>query len=164
MNNLVEQIRKKQDEIILMVNSSFDEIIKEVSKMDHLPNKEPNEYELIYPLTNTAGFKGKKVIGVIIGEERKIAPTWKKVVEIILKKAIQDKKTEDKLANLCDKLLGRKRTRISSTDKDMKSPLKISENIYIETHYDTESLMKLLIQVLNEISYEYNNIKIVIKN
>ena len=39
MNNLVEQIRKKQDEIILMVNSSFDEIIKEVSKMDHLPNK-----------------------------------------------------------------------------------------------------------------------------
>ena len=150
MNNLVEQIRKKQDEIILMVNSSFDEIIKEVSKMDHLPNKEPNEYELIYPLTNTAGFKGKKVIGVIIGEERKIAPTWKKVVEII--------------ANLCDKLLGRKRTRISSTDKDMKSPLKISENIYIETHYDTESLMKLLIQVLNEISYDYNNIKIVIKN
>ena len=46
----------------------------------------------------------------------------------------------------------------------MKSPLKISENIYIETHYDTESLMKLLIQVLNEISYDYNNIKIVIKN
>ena len=32
MNNLVEQIRKKQDEIILMVNSSFDEIIKEVTK------------------------------------------------------------------------------------------------------------------------------------
>ena len=29
MNYLVEQIRKKQDEIILMVNSSFDEIIKE---------------------------------------------------------------------------------------------------------------------------------------
>ena len=72
MNNLVEQIRKKQDEIILMVNSSFDEIIKEVSKMDHLPNKEPNEYELIYPLTNTAGFKGKKVIGVIIGEEKEL--------------------------------------------------------------------------------------------
>ena len=60
MNYLVEQIRKKQDEIILMVNSSFDEIIKEVSRMDHLPNQEPNEYELIYPLTNTAGFKGKK--------------------------------------------------------------------------------------------------------
>ena len=65
---------------------------------------------------------------------------------------------------LRDKILGRKRTRVSSSNVTMRSPLKLNEKLYIETHYDTETLMNFLIQILSEIHYDYNNIEIVIKN
>ena len=164
MNKLVSKIRKKQDELILMVNSTFDSIIMDISQLKKDDIEEVNEYELTYPITNTAGFKSKKVIAVILKGERVIAPTWKTVVKIVLNDALLDEKRKKKLSNLCDKLLGRKRTRLSSTDEGMRSPLKLGEGLYVETHYDTETLMNLLLQILNEISYDYNDIKIAIKN
>lgn len=164
MSNVINEIRKKQDELIVMINSTFDEIVKEVSKLNQSNNFIEDEYELIYPLTNTAGFKSKKVIAVIINDKRIITPTWKSVVEAILSDALKSKKTKDKIYNLRDKILGRKRKRLSSTSKDMRSPLNLDKNLFIETHYDTETLMNLLLQILNEVSYDYSKIKIVIKN
>jgi len=164
MNNIVSEIRKKQDEVILMVNSAFDEIVKKVSQLSVSDIKEYNDYEITYPISNTSGFKSKKVIAVILNNQRIIAPTWKTVVQIILSDAIQDEEKKKRLYSLCDKLLGRKRKRLSSNYEDMRSPLKVDKNLYIETHYDTETLMNLLLQVLNEISYDYSSIKIAIKN
>ena len=164
MNSIINNIRKKQDEIILMINSAFDEIVYEVSHINPANIDEKNEYEISYPLTNTAGFKSKKVIAVILRNERIITPTWKKAVEAILKDAIKDAEKKNKLYNLCDRLLGRKRTRVSSNPDDMRSPLELDKDLYVETHDDTETLMNLLLQILNEISYDYSTIKIVIKN
>lgn len=166
MNNIIDEIRKKQDELIVMINSSFDEIVKEISKLKQTDIKEDEQYDAIYPLTNTAGFKGKKIIGVILNGKREIVPTWKQAVYIILSDVIKDENNKKKLYNLCDKLLGRKRIRLSSSSENMRSPLKLSDddNLYVETHYDTETLMNLLLQILNEISYDYSNIRVVIKN
>ncbi len=164
MNNVIDEIRKKQDEIILMINSTFDQIVKEVSKIDNNNISEESEYEVIYPVTNTSSFKGKKVIAVILNDERVITPTWKNAVKFILEDAMKDKNMKNKLYDLRDKLLGRKRTRLSSNVNDMRSPVKLDEDLYIETHYDTETLMNFLLQILNEISYDYSTIKIAIKN
>lgn len=164
MNNIVNEIRKKQDEIIVMINSSFEEIIKEVSQISKSDIKENNDYEIIYPLTNTSGFKNKKVIAVILNDKRIIAPTWKSAVSIILSDALKNDDIKNKMYNLCDKLLGRKRTRLSSKSDGMRSPLELDENLYIETHYDTETLMNLLLQVLNEVSYDYSTVRIAIKS
>ena len=71
---------------------------------------------------------------------------------------------KQKLYELNDKLLGRKRTRLSKTPDDMRKPLELCENLYIETHYDTETLMNLLLQILNDIEYDYRDIKVAIKN
>lgn len=164
MKNIIDEIRKKQDEIIVMINSTFDSIISEISKCDNCTISEDTEYEAIYPITNTTGLKGKKVIAVILNNKRIISPTWKNVVKIILEDAIKDEIKLKKLNNLCDKLLGRKRIRLSNTPVDMRSPLKLADNIYVETHYDTETLMNFLLQILNEISYDYSLVKVVIKN
>lgn len=164
MNNIVNEIRKKQDEILLMVNSAFDEIVRDVSGLTQDNVDTDNEYEVTYPITNTTGFKSKKVIAVILNGQRIIAPTWKNVFKIILTDAITDQEKKRKLYSLCDRLLGRKRTRLSSSSNNMRSPLKLADDLYVETHYDTETLMNLLLQILNEISYDYSAIKIVIKN
>lgn len=164
--NIKKYIREKQNELIVMVNSMFDEIIGEVEKLEIQENENgyEKEYESVYPITNTTGFKGKKPIAVLYENKRIIAPTWKSVVKTVLQEVIKDKEMKDKLNALSDKLLGRVRKRLSKSSEDMKSPIEICENLYIETHYDTEMLMNLLLQILNEIKYDYNKIKIIIKN
>lgn len=162
--NIVKEIREKQNELITMVNSTFDELVRKVEKMSTEENKYEKEYETIYPITNATGFKGKKPIAIIHKGKRKISPTWKIVVKNILEDIIKDETMKNKVMALRDKLLGRVRKRLSKTSDDMRSPLKICDDLFIETHYDTESLIKLLLEILEEISYDYNEIQVVIKN
>ncbi len=162
--NIINDIREKQNQLIVMINATFDELVRKVEDLQSGNNQYEIEYESIYPITNTTGFKGKKPIAVKIANERITAPTWKIVVEKILKQVLKEREMEDRLMALRDKILGRKRTRVSSNDETMRSPLKLNEKLYIETHYDTETLMNFLIQILSEIHYDYNNIEVVIKN
>lgn len=162
--DLIKDIREKQNEIIMIVNTLFDELVKEVSNIKTEEKEKKNEFETILPLSNTKIFKGKKPIAVIFGENRIITPTWKIVVEIILKEVLKEENMKEKLYGLSDKLLGRKRTRLSKSSDEMRKPLKLSDELYIETHYDTETLMNLLLQILNDVSYNYNDIKVAIKN
>lgn len=162
--NIINEIREKQNELIVMINSVFDEMVKKVEQLNLEENSAQTEYETIYPLTNTTGFKGKKPIAVIINNKRTTTPTWKKVVEHILKEIIKDEAKKEKMLSLRDVLLGRVRTRVSERKDDMRSPLEVCNGLYIETHYDTETLMNLLLEILNSISYDYSNIRVIIKN
>ncbi len=162
--NLVNEIREKQNEIIMIVNTLFDELVNEVSNIKVEQNEKINNFENILPLSNTKVFKGKKPIAVIFGENRIKTPTWKIVIETILKEVLKEENMKEKLYDLSDKLLGRKRTRLSESPEEMRKPLKLDDNLYIETHYDTETLMNLLLQILNDISYNYKDIKVAIRN
>ena len=108
--------------------------------------------------------KGKKPIAVKMGDQRIITPTWKKVVENILKEVIKDEHMKKKVLSLRDILLGRVRTRISKYSDNMRSPIELCKELYIETHYDTETLMNFLLQILTEIHYDYHHVKVIIKN
>ena len=47
----------------------------------------------------------------------------------------------------------------------MRSPLKIEDNLYVETHYDTETLLKILTtRILDVIGYDYRDITITVRN
>lgn len=162
--SIVNEIREKQNLLITMINSTFDELVEKVEKLQSEGNLEEMNYEVEYPLTNSTGFKGKKPIAVKMNSKRIITPTWKKVVENILLEVMQDNSMKEKILSLRDILLGRVRTRVSKIPNNMRSPIKLCEGLYIETHYDTETLINLLIEILHIISYDYNNIKIVIKN
>ena len=162
--NLINEIRENQNQLILMINTTYDELVKKVEKMQRGEENDEMEYEITYPITNTSVFKGKKPIAVKIQNKRVITPTWKKVVENILKEVLEDEQMKNKIFGLRDVLLGRVRTRVSKKKDQMRSPLKLCDELYIETHYDTETLMNLLLEILDSISYDYNNIKVVIKN
>ena len=161
--NLINEIRENQNQLILMINTTFDELVKKVEKMQRGEENDEMEYEITYPITNTSVFKGKKPIAVKIQNKRVITPTWKKVVETILKEVLEDEQMKNKIFGLRDVLLGRVRTRVSKKKNQMRSPLKLCDELYIETYYDTETLMNLLLEILDSISYDYNNIKQIIK-
>ena len=162
--NTIKEIREKQNQIITMINSAFDEIVTNIEKQNLNINPYESIYESAYPITNVTGFKGRKPIAVTIDNSRIITPTWKRVVQSILQEVVKDQEMKNKLFALSDKLLGKVRSRLSKNKDIMHAPIEICDGLYIETHYDTETLMRLLVQVLEELSYDYSNIKIIIKN
>lgn len=161
--NLIKEIREFQQEMNLMIDNFCEKLILEAEKLE---NKDAviKEYVGKYPLTNASGFKGKKPIGVIIDNQTYECLTWKSVVQTILQNVIEDKIMRKRLLALCDIVMGRKRKRISASSDNMKSPLKITENLYIESHYDTESLINFLIGTLEDIGYNYSLIQVKVKN
>ncbi len=51
----------------------------------------------------------------------------------------------------------------SETGK-MRSPVKIKEALFVETHYDAETLLRILTtRILDEVDYDYSNIQIAVK-
>lgn len=123
--------------------------------------------ELTYPLTTATGiFKRKKPISVTFADGTHVnAGTWKKVAETILKKCSSIPFYHKQLKDLCGKISGRERIFLADKPDCMRSPLKIGEELYIETHYDTETLLRIITtRILNVIQYDYSKITITIRN
>jgi hypothetical protein len=126
----------------------------------------PN-YESQYPLLSDPGiFKGKKPTGITFENGDRISVgTWKKVFAGILESCITNVEYHVALMNLRGKISGRERILLASEKDNMRSPLKIAENLYIETHYDTETLLRILTtRILTPIGYDYSKIIISVRN
>ena len=89
------------------------------------------------------------------------------VFKEILQRCNADPEKHVALMNLRGKISGRERVLLSNKPKPgtMRSPLQIDENLYVETHYDTETLLRILTtRILNPVDYDYSKISIAIRN
>jgi hypothetical protein len=123
-------------------------------------------YESLYPLSVGTGiYKGKRPTGVIFADgRREESPTWKKVVEILMKDCCKDSAKRQKLMNLRGRSLGRNRVLLGSEKGRMRSPLKICEALYVETHYDAETLLRIVTtRILDAVDYDYSGIRIAVQ-
>ena len=59
----------------------------------------------------------------------------------MLKDCIQDSRRKAQILALRGVAGGRNRSFIAATDENMRSPEKIDDYIYLECHYDTETLL-----------------------
>ena len=166
----IQELQKLREELIREIDEKFDWIIDEVKK-ESVPSRQkesrkPRNYEIIYPLNVGAGiFKGKRPTGVIFADGRRTEnPTWKSVAEELLKDCCKDSDQRQALMDLRGKVLGRNRVLLGSETGKMRSPVKIDEALYIETHYDAETLMRILTtRILDMVGYDYSKIRIAVK-
>ena len=153
-------------------NLKFDEMIQQIREeqttgTNAAISETVREYESIYPLTaSTAVFKGKKPTGVRFpGNIRQDVPTWKKVVETILIRCNRNPECHQKLMDLRGKVSGRNRVLLGKSAENMRSPVKIDDELYVETHYDTETLLRILTtRILDPVQYDYSRITITVRN
>jgi len=123
-------------------------------------------HELVLPLTvDPAIFKGKKPVGIIFNETERIdITTWKMVVKEILKRCNADPEKHVALMNLRGRASGRDRIFLANNLDNMRSPYMISENLYMETHYDTETLIRVLTsRILDAVGYDYRHVNVAIR-
>lgn len=128
--------------------------------------EEIRDFEEVYPLSvSPAFFKGKRPASIMFPDGRRLAtPTWKKFVAALMEDCNKDKTRHDKLMLMRNWVQGRERTLLGKSIEKMRSPIMIDEGLYLETHYDTESLLRITTdRILKAVGYDYSSIKVVIR-
>lgn len=166
----VQELQKLREELIREIDEKFERIIERMKSEEGTSLQKESckvkYYEIIYPLNVGTGiFKGKRPTGVIFADgHRTENPTWKSVVEELLKDCCKVPVQRQALMDLRGKVLGRNRVLLGSETGKMRSPVKIAEALYVETHYDAETLMRIMTtRILDVVGYNYSSIRIAVK-
>lgn len=162
----LEAIRKR---MVQEINTEIDILIERV-KSEGLATNEPaieEAYESIFPLTaGSKIFKGTKPTNIFFADKTRVhVSTWKHVVNEIMKQCLKNETYKNRLLELSGNISGKKRIMLAKTSDGMRSPLQLCDNLYMETHYDTETLLNVLtFRILDAIQYDYTSIQISIRN
>ena len=165
----IQELQNFRTQLIQEINVTFDHMIR-ILRTENVPTgqvAEVREYESLYPLTAATGiFKGKKPTGVRFPDgTREDVRTWKNVVKVILTRCNKVMLNHKRLEDLCGKVSGRARVFLAEKPDGMRSSLQIDDKIFVETHYDTETLLRILTtRILEPINYDYSGITITIRN
>lgn len=157
----VEYLRRLRAELTFFVSATLDDAMQRLENADGRSSDGMTVPIIIHP----AFFKGKKPTSTIF-PNGEIVPTatWKKVVQAVLDDAIRDESRKQQLLSLRGRVLGRNRAILGADPCDMDQPLRISEGLYLETKYDTQTLLYVLIErVLSPIGYDPIGIRIVLR-
>lgn len=165
----IQMLQNLRNELIQSINLQIDEIILQLRNEQELviQREKVQIYESWYPLTSATGvFKGKKPISVRLAGGKSInVPTWKQVVHVILQNCIKDLTYKQRLMEIRGRITGRNRVLLADRPDEMRSPVKIDEGLWVETHYDTESLLRILTtRILDAIGYDYSEIEIAVRS
>ena len=167
--NLIEELDAMKNRIIQEVNTEFERLAErmEQENVQVLNRERERAYESIYPLTTDSNiFKGTKPTAVIFGGQTRVdVRTWRQVAEVVMQDCIASRSNRAALQELCGKITGKKRTLLNSNPQGMRSPLRLDENLYMETHYDVENLLNILTtRILEAVHYDYGRISVAIRS
>lgn len=108
-------------------------------------------------------FKGQKVESIIFGNgQEKVVPTWKTAVATILKDCDSDPHCHENLIFLRGRITGKNRVLLAEHAEDLQVPIQISDELFFEGKFDTESLLRVMRdRVLKPVGYDYSGLRIV---
>jgi len=164
--NIIQELENIRSQI-LETDAYLKGIIRKLENNSEIVEMQSaGNFETVYPITvNPAIFKGKKPTAVIFGDERVETGKWNKAAEEIMRRCNLDTEKHVALMNLRGKIHGRDRVLLAKEQGDMRRPAKIDENLYMETHYDAESLMRILLtRILDAVDYDYSDISVSTRN
>jgi len=170
MNNhskeyIMSELENVRGQLLGLVNTKIDTLIARIESGETIDENDA-PCEVVYPLyIEPYHFKGAKPAAVLFGAERVEVKTWRDVCKEIMSRCIADNDKFADLLYLRNKIHGRKRTLLADTPDDMTRPLKLAEELYFESHFDTEWLIGILTrEILDTIRFDYSDISIALKS
>lgn len=151
----VQDLEKSRQEMHETVNSMFDRLLVDLCN--------GNDHKRVSPLNGNLGvFKGKTPLAITLPNKQTIqVTTWRELARLILQDCASDPHRQELLMGLRDHVIGKRRTILGEKPQRMNVPLKICEGLYFEGKFDTESLLMVLTKrVLDEVDYDYSQIRI----
>ena len=154
----LSQLESLRSELHSMVDTRVDGCIHNILTGRVLEQALPT-----LPLTaNPSVFKGEKPESILFPDGRKVkTPTWKTAVLAIMRDCNADANMHSQLMELRGKVLGRQRAILAASPEKMHAPLKVDKDLYMESYYDTGTLLYVLKnRVLDEVGYNYSGIRV----
>jgi hypothetical protein len=122
--------------------------------------------ERVYALKTAPAsrFIGKKPAAVVFGNERVDVKKWTDVYRLVYERVSQSPQGRYDLMSLRNRAGGKVRVFISDSPVGMTRPLKVDEEIFVETHYGVETMFHIMVDcVLKYVRYDLSNVKVIIK-
>ena len=157
----MEILERFREDLHQQVDVRINQMIQQMSLEKEILLKD--SLEMKNPLTAYTGiFKGKKAVAVEFSDGSVCrTPTWKKVVEVILKDCISNDTYHNRLLDIRGKVYGKQRVLLAEKPEQMNVPIKIEEGLYFEGKFDTETLLSVLTnRILDAVGYSYQGLQI----
>ena len=154
----LSQLESLRSELHSMVDTRVDGCIHNILTGRVLEQALPT-----LPLTaNPSVFKGEKPESILFPDGRKVkTPTWKTAVLAIMRDCNADANMHSQLMELRGKVLGRQHAILAASPEKMHAPLEVDKGLYMESYYDTGTLLYVLKnRVLDEVGYNYSGIRV----
>lgn len=84
--------------------------------------------------------------------------TWKEVLQIVLGDCIGTEDRLKRVKNLCGKIKGKYKIILDNNSEYMSRPMKIYDEIYMETKYSNDVLISVMQRILDEAGYDYSKV------
>ena len=141
----IEMVEKAREELLQEVNRRCDALIRNYQEEEQGISSRPENQKRILAWVSPATLKGKKPVSMTFASGETIAtPTWKKVVQTILKHCNEQPDMHERLIQLRGKVFGRQRTILGKFPERMDVPIQIDKDLYFEAKFDTEALLTMM--------------------
>lgn len=154
-----------EDEIIKRANYLSERAI-EIWNMPKTKYQEEDEYISPYDLSDTeTSFIGEKIKSFKFDNHIYEVNSWKEFCEYIAKFLYDlDKIPLIELVKKNDLNLEGNAKRFSSDSKELRTPIKIDNDIYLESNYNTDAILNSIRYIVEAYSIEQSEIEFVLKN
>ena len=162
-DDVLLELEKAREQLLNIVNTNIDTLIARIKSGEEIEiSSEP--YEITYPLSAEPYlFKGMKPTAILFGEERVAVKNWRVVCTEIMQRCIADPDRHADLLYLRNKIAGKVRVILSDKPDGMNRPLKLADELYMETFYDTEWLIRILTkELLDNARFDYSGISVAV--
>lgn len=112
-----------------------------------------------------ATFKGKKPVSIHFsdGWEHQVK-SWKEVAAILLQDCISKPYASSRMYEMAGSFSGKKRIILDRTPKKMDVPIYIAPDLYFEGKFDTQSLIYMLKQIMDQCGYDHSGITLTVRD
>ena len=159
--NMSAYVEKIREELHETVDREIDGFLLRLENGELLESKSGLEREI--PLSAMpAYFKGKKPVAVLYPDGTEAAaPTWKKAAVHLLQHCAEDPEMLERLKEMQGKVFGRNRLLFGSDGNGMDSPLEFYPGMFLESKFDTETLLKVITKrIFDAVGYDYSGIRL----
>lgn len=123
----------------------------------------PRSTENVYSLSDDQSFTGEKVQSYIFQEREITVKSWRDFYQSICLALYDSDSNKFKSFLDDDEFQMKKRKMISSKESDLKVPLKISDNIYLESHLNTNAILNMVRLVLKKYNIDEEDISLYLR-
>jgi hypothetical protein len=157
----LDAVEDMREQLIALINKRTDEVREAViSGNAEGTSRGRIEAGRTYPLSgDTRWFKGMKPTMLAIDGEDIAVKTWRQVYTEILTRC--DTECHERLMALRYIVAGKKRMILADNPNSMYTPVKVSDGLYAEAHYDSDTLFSILKRlILDPAGFDYSGISI----